>query len=163
MNLTDFKLNIKHKLQYFFSEIFPAIFILFCFVIIILVNVHSFGRGVNIGKLEGVKQTKELCQKELIERNLAVYDELTGKWTMLDSNQIVNNLIKHKKIDINKFVPPSISGIRECNCADKNKDANNTISTDELFNGLENLDLEKIVNLDKKLVAKTKNPGKKKR
>lgn len=161
MDLTNFKLNIKHKLQYFFSEIFPAIFILFCFVIIILANVHSFGRGVNIGKLEGIKETKELYQKELIERNLAVYDELTGQWTMLDSNQIVQNLIKYKKIDINKFVPPNVSGIKECFCGDKNKNVNNTISTDELFNGIENLDLEKIAGIDKKLVAK--NPVKKKR
>lgn len=148
MDLTNFKLNIKHKLQYFFSEIFPAILILFCFVIIILANVHSFGRGVNIGKLEGIKEIKELYQKELIERNLAVYDELTGKWTMLDSDQIVNNLIKHKKININSFTPIGVSGIRECNC-NSSKNTNN----DELF------DLESIENFDinKTALNKSKN------
>lgn len=148
MDLTNFKLNIKHKLQYFFSEIFPAIFILFCFVIIILANVHSFGRGVNIGKLEGIKEIKELYQKELIGRNLAVYDELTGKWTMLDSDQIVNNLIKHKKININSFTPIGVSGIRECNC-NSSKNTNN----DELF------DLESIENFDinKTALNKSKN------
>jgi len=140
MDLTNFKFNLKQKLQYFFSEIFPLIAILFLMAGVIGVFIDGFSEGAKIGESAGIKQTTINYQKDLIDRNLAVYDELTGKWTILDSNQIVNNLIKHKKININSFTPIGVSGIRECNC-NSSKNTNN----DELFDlkSIENFDINK--------------------
>lgn len=150
MNLTNLKLNLKNKLHGLFSNILPLILILSLVPIIIFVYIDGTMKGFKFGESTGIKQTTTNYQKDLIERNLAVYDGLTGQWTMLDSNQIVDNLIKNKKININSFTPIGVSGIKECNCID-NKD-----NKDKLFDfeAAERLDLNKIATLDKKSLSK---------
>lgn len=151
-------------------KIYHLILVLVSITIVSLGLNHSFNLGRKNGLSAGVAQITEYHQKDLIGRNLAVYDESSGKWTMLEPDQIVQQLIKNKKININNFTPIGISGIKECKCSpllekpDKSKSSNNnqkTISSEELFDGLENLDLEKLANLDKKLVAAKRKTGKK--
>lgn len=139
---------LKDSKVFFIHVILPILAGVFLFFLSIAGIASLQSLGFKKGKIAGIKEIKELYQKELIGRNLAVYDELTGQWTMLGPDQIVNNLIKHKKININSFTPIGVSGIRECNC-NSSKNTNN----DELF------DLESIENFDinKTALNKSKN------